>query len=104
MNSITPRELKQKIEQGGQILLIDVREENERALCHIGGTHIPLAQIPSRAAEIPNEGSVVIYCRSGGRSGKAIEYLESLGYKNLQNLAGGILRWSDEVDSSVVKY
>jgi rhodanese-related sulfurtransferase len=104
MNSITPRALKQKIEQGEQILLIDVREESERAVCHIGGTLIPLAQVPARIAEIPRDGSVVVYCRSGVRSATAIEYLENQGYKNLQNLTGGILRWSDEVDSSVVKY
>lgn len=104
MNSITPKELKEKLDQGQNVVLIDVREENERALCHIGGTLIPLSQIPARAAEIPNQGNVVIYCRSGGRSGKAIEFLESQGYTNLQNLTGGVLRWSDDVDASVVKY
>ena len=104
MKSITPKELKLKIDQGESPVLIDVREENERALCHIGGTLIPLAQIPARSAEVPRQGEVVIYCRSGGRSGKAIEFLESQGYTNLTNLVGGVLRWSDEVDASVQKY
>jgi rhodanese-related sulfurtransferase len=104
MKSITPKELKDKLDQGDEVVLIDVREQNERELCHIGGTLIPLSQIPARSAEIPKQGDVVIYCRSGGRSGQAIEFLESQGYTNLINLAGGVLRWSDDVDSSVVKY
>lgn len=104
MNSVTPKELKQQLDRGEEILLIDVREQNEREICQIGGTLIPLAEVPSRMSEIPRDGAVVVYCRSGGRSGRAIEFLEGQGYTNLVNLAGGVLRWSDEVDSSVVKY
>ena len=104
MQSITPKELKQKLDQGEPVVLIDVREENERTVCHIGGTLIPLAQIPARSAEIPKQGQVVVYCRSGGRSAKAVEFLEGQGYTTLQNLVGGVLRWSDEVDASVQKY
>lgn len=104
MQSITPRELKARLDQGEHLTLIDVREENERAICQIGGKLIPLAQVPDRAAEIPRDSTVVVYCRSGGRSGRAIEFLEGQGYTNLINLSGGVLRWSDEVDADVQKY
>lgn len=104
MKTIEPKELKAKLDSGEKLALIDVREENEREICHIGGTLIPLAQVLERSAEIPQDLPVVIYCRSGGRSGKAVEALEAKGFTNLYNLVGGVLRWSDDVDSSVVKY
>jgi adenylyltransferase/sulfurtransferase len=104
MKTIEPKELKAKLDSGEKLTLIDVREENEREICHIGGTLIPLAQVVERRAEIPQDLPVVVYCRSGGRSGRAIEALEAQGFSNLYNLVGGVLRWSDEVDGSVVKY
>ena len=104
MQSILPKELKQRLDQGENLTLIDVREENERDICHIGGSLIPLAQVPERVNEIPRDTPVVVYCRSGGRSGKAIEYLQGQGFTNLINLSGGVLRWSDEVDASIEKY
>jgi sulfur-carrier protein adenylyltransferase/sulfurtransferase len=104
MKTIEPKELKAKLDAGEKLTLIDVREENEREICHIGGTLIPLAHVVERRAEIPQDLPVVVYCRSGGRSGRAIEALEGQGFSNLYNLVGGVLRWSDEVDSSVVKY
>jgi rhodanese-related sulfurtransferase len=104
MKTVEPRDLKRRLDAGEPIVLIDVREEKERALCHIGGTLIPLAQVLERKNEIPEQGEVVIYCRSGGRSGRAIEALEQIGYSNLTNLSGGILAWSDQVDPSVQKY
>lgn len=105
VNEITPKELKARMDAGEDLILIDVREPHERELCHIGGELVPLATVLDNLGKIPKDKPVVIYCRSGGRSGKVIEALQAqAGYTNLLNLAGGILRWSDEVDSSVQKY
>jgi adenylyltransferase/sulfurtransferase len=105
MREITPKELKAKLDAQEDIVLIDVRESFERDIASIGGTSIPLAEVINRAGEIPQDKPVVIYCRSGGRSGRACAELEQrFQYKNLINLAGGILRWSDDVDSTVRKY
>lgn len=101
---ITVEQLAALRSSGTPHTLIDVREPHEYDLCNLGGILIPLGQIPTRYSEVPREGRVVVHCRSGARSGKAVEYLQSLGYTNLENLAGGILAWSDRVDPSVPKY
>jgi molybdopterin/thiamine biosynthesis adenylyltransferase/rhodanese-related sulfurtransferase len=105
MKEITPRELKAKLDAKEDFTLIDVREPFERDIATIGGVSIPLAEVVNRAGEIPKDKPVVIYCRSGGRSGRACAELEQrFQFKNLINLAGGILRWSDDVDPAVKKY
>lgn len=102
VSQITPQELKARLDSGEQIPLIDVREPSERSVGSIGGVLIPLSEVLSRVAEIPREGPVVVYCRVGGRSSRAIEELQKLHhYTNLINLAGGILRWREEVDPSL---
>lgn len=105
MKEITVKELKEKIDQKADIQLIDVREFNEREFANIGGEHIPLGTIPQNVDKLSKEKEVVIYCRSGSRSGQVVRYLETnYGFQNVYNLKGGILAWSDEVDSSVKKY
>ncbi len=82
--------------------LVDVREPNEYAKGHIDGSvHIPLGQIPTRFDEIPKDRPVVVQCRLGGRSAKAVEYLQSQGYTNVRNLTGGIQAWAREIDPSI---
>lgn len=105
MKTVTPKELKEMLDKGDALTLIDVREPKEQAICSLGGNLMPVGSIPERVSEIPRDGTVIVYCRSGGRSGSAVEYLErNHGFENLYNLTGGILRWSDEVDPSVTKY
>jgi len=105
MKEITGPELKAKMDKGDTFQLIDVREDNERAFTNIGGEHIPMGQIVTNLEKISRDKEVVIYCRSGGRSGQVINYLETnQGFTNLINLKGGVLAWSDQVDSSVKKY
>jgi rhodanese-related sulfurtransferase len=105
MKEITPRELHARIAQGNAPFLVDVREAHEREIASLGGLHIPLAQLAERHTEIPKDVEVVIYCRSGGRSGRACEGLaKSFGFTNLVNLVGGTLRWSDDVDPAMEKY
>jgi rhodanese-related sulfurtransferase len=94
MQTITPDQLKMRLDQGEEIAMIDVREPEEIAQGMISGArHIQLATIPERLSEIAKDKETIIICRSGNRSGRAIEYLESLGYTNLVNLAGGMLEW-----------
>ncbi len=85
--------------------LIDVREPYEYEIANLGGLLIPLKTVAENAAKISLDKKVVIHCRSGKRSGDAIRLLESrFGFQNLYNLAGGILAWSDQVDTSMAKY
>ena len=106
MPEITATELKQRLDSGDDIQLIDVREADEVAKARIpGAIHIPLAQVTARASEIDPSRETVIHCKMGGRSARAIEALKSSGHTgNLINLKGGITAWSNEVDPTVPKY
>ena len=106
MEEITPAELKQRLDNGDDIQIVDVREDNEVAVGRIPNSiHIPLGQVFNRMSEIDSGRETVMYCKMGGRSARAIEALQRSGFKGkLVNLKGGILRWSDEVDPSVPKY
>ncbi len=98
-------ELKQMLESGEEVVLIDVREKDEFEIAQINGKLIPLSEIQERWSEIPHQGKVIIHCRSGVRSANVIRFLsDQHGYSNLINLKGGILAWSAEIDSSVPKY
>ena len=106
MEEITSTELKQRLDKGDDIQIIDVREANEVAIGRIpNSVHIPLAQVLARMDEIDPNRETVVHCKMGGRSARAIDALQRSGYQGkLMNLTGGILRWSDEVDPSVPKY
>ena len=106
MEEISATELKQRIDNGDDIQIIDVREANEVAYCSIPNTiHIPLAQVLSRMDEIDPNRETVVHCKMGGRSARAIDALQRSGFAGkLINLRGGILGWSDEVDPTVPKY
>jgi rhodanese-related sulfurtransferase len=105
MKEITVLELKSKMDGGEDFQLIDVREENEREFANIGGEHIPMGSIAEKIDMISKDKEVVIYCRSGSRSGQVVNFLEmNHGIEKLYNLKGGILAWSDEIDTSIKKY
>jgi len=105
MKEITVQELKTKIDNSDDFQLIDVRENNEREFTNIGGDHIIMGSIVQNIDKISKEKEVVIYCRSGSRSGQVVNFLETNhGFKNLLNLKGGILAWADEIDDSIKKY
>src|ERR1044072_1068353 len=106
MEEITATELKQRLDNGDDIQIVDVREDNEVAIGRIpNSVHIPLAQVLNRVDEIDPSRETVVHCKMGGRSARAIDALQRSGFKGkLTNLKGGILRWSDEVDPSVPKY
>jgi adenylyltransferase/sulfurtransferase len=105
MKEITVQELKVKLDQGVDFQLIDVREDNERAFTNIGGDHIAMGTVVQNLDKISKDKDVVIYCRSGSRSGQVVNFLEmNHGFKNLYNLKGGILAWADQIDDSIKKY
>ncbi len=106
MHETTAAELKEKLDNGENIQLIDVRQPDEYAFAKIKGAKlIPLGDIMRRMDEIDESKETVIHCKAGGRSAKAIEFLEKAGFRGkLSNLKGGITAWSNEVDSSVPKY
>jgi len=106
-SEITALELKVKRDEKQNFLLLDVREPNEYEIAHIeGSTLLPLSQLPGRFHELDQfKGKeIVVHCKSGVRSKKAIDFLKQQGFTRLVNVAGGILGWSDQVDSSVPKY
>lgn len=94
---ITIEELKERMDKGEQLNLIDVREEYEFDEFNIGAILIPLGELPDRLEEIEawKEQEILIHCRSGVRSGRAKEYLTSEGYTNVRNVLGGMLAWQE---------
>jgi molybdopterin/thiamine biosynthesis adenylyltransferase/rhodanese-related sulfurtransferase/molybdopterin converting factor small subunit len=102
---ITSLELKQRVDKGDKLTLVDVREPNEYQINRIPGTVlIPLGDIPRRYNELDPNDEIVVHCKMGGRSAKAADFLRSVGYKRVLNLKGGILDWIDKVDPSQPKY
>ncbi len=96
MENITVEELKQRMDNGEQLHILDVREPQEHEEFNIGGTLIPLGQIRSMDVdelEPLREEELILYCRSGNRSGQACMILETLGFTNVKNLTGGMLEW-----------
>lgn len=99
MQTITVEELKARLDKGEHVNLLDVREDHERAEFNIGGTHIPIGKIQSMQFEDIEDWKdkeVVVYCRSGNRSGMASLFMEQVGFKNPVNLVGGMLAWQDK--------
>jgi sulfur-carrier protein adenylyltransferase/sulfurtransferase len=101
---IQPEQLKRRLDAGEDLFILDVREPHEYQICNLGGYLIPLGELPKRVHELDSSREIVAHCRSGVRSGKAVDFLRQAGFKKVTNLAGGILAWSDKVDSSVPKY
>ena len=105
MKEISVQELKQLIDSKADFQLIDVREPHEVDICEIGGELIPMIDVPHNMDKISKDKQVVVHCRSGGRSGQIIQFLEkNHGFTNLYNLKGGILAWAKEIDTSMPTY
>lgn len=90
---ITVADLKAKLSGSAAPLLLDVRENDERAQFSIGGLHIPLGQLGARIGEVPKDKELVVYCHAGGRSAMAVTQLQSAGYTKTFNLKGGMVAW-----------
>lgn len=104
---MTPTELKQRLDRGERLTIIDVREPYEWEIGNLadyGARLIPMAELGERLDEIDPADEIVLQCRSGSRSARALKFLRGHGYERLHNLKGGILAWADEVDPSIPKY
>ncbi len=101
---ITPCEFKSRLDRGDDLFILDVREPHEYQITNLQGHLIPLGELPRRIHELDSSREIIAYCRSGRRSAEAVDFLRKSGFRNILNLKGGILAWSDEVDSSIPKY
>ncbi|MGH9865754.1 MAG: molybdopterin-synthase adenylyltransferase MoeB [Candidatus Acidiferrales bacterium] len=101
---ITAKQLKQRLDRGDDLYILDVREPHEYQICNLNGHLIPLGELPKRVSELDSSREIVAHCRSGKRSAEAVEFLTKAGFRKIWNLKGGILAWSDEVDPSMPKY
>ncbi len=103
--TLSVQDLKTRLDGKEKFVLLDVREQFEFDICRIAGsTLIPLSELPSRMSELDSADEIVIHCKSGVRSAKALKLLKEAGFAKLWNVAGGISAWSDEIDPSVPKY
>lgn len=101
-NEISPNQAKEWMTSKNDIQIIDVRESFEFGLGNIGGVNIPLSKLDQNLEMISKEKQVIVVCKSGGRSSKAITKLKELGYLNIVNLSGGLLQWKKEIDSTLI--
>jgi adenylyltransferase/sulfurtransferase len=105
LSEIDPVEVKKKIDRGDRFNLIDVREPHEYQINRIPTSRlIPLGTLPNELPSLDPNAEYVMQCKSGARSGKATDFLRQAGFKNVRNMKGGILAWSDKVDPTVPKY
>ncbi len=101
---ISVEQLKEKMDRQERFVLLDVREPHEHELARIAGSMlIPLGTLPQRAAELDKKSPIVVHCKSGGRSAKAVKLLLEKGFQAV-NVAGGITAWSERVDPSIPTY
>ena len=102
---MSSNELKARLESGDRPFLLDVRNPEEILICRIeGATLIPLPELPKRLDELDRNREIVVHCKSGGRSAKAVDLLKAAGFDRVANLSGGILGWIDAVDPSLNRY
>ncbi len=103
--SLEVEDLQKLIQSGSPVVILDVREERENAICSIPGSIlIPLGQLSEQLAELAKEKKIVVHCHHGGRSARAVAYLLEKGYKDVHNLKGGIHAWSERIDPKVKTY
>ena len=101
---IRVEELKQRLDAGENLFLLDVRDESEYEISNIGGQLIPLPELAKRISELDANRNIVTVCKMGPRGAKAVQVLRKAGFTHVWNLTGGIHAWSDRVDRSVKKY
>jgi adenylyltransferase/sulfurtransferase len=101
---IQPEELKRRLDAREDIFVLDVREPHEYQIVNLKGRLIPLGDLPTRIHELDSSREIVVHCKSGMRSAKAVDFLRKSGFKRASNLTGGILAWADRIDRSLPKY
>jgi sulfur-carrier protein adenylyltransferase/sulfurtransferase len=104
IQGMTVEELKQRLDAGDDLFVLDVREPLEYQICNLGGHLIPLNDLPKRVGELDPSRETVVYCKMGGRSAQAVGFLKQAGFAKVHNLAGGIDAWAERVDPKMPKY
>lgn len=103
--TVTPTELRERLQGANPPLLLDVREPHEWEIARIAGARlVPLTTLAESIPTLDRDAEIVVHCKGGTRSAKAVRQLREAGFSRVWNLEGGILRWSDDVDPSVPKY
>jgi adenylyltransferase/sulfurtransferase len=97
-------ELKNRLDKGDDVYILDVREPNEYEIANLGGHLIPLSELPGRVGELDPYKEIVVHCKSGIRSAKAVQFLQKAGFTKTRNLAGGIDAWAKKFDSEMARY
>ena len=104
-HEISPRELKNKLDQDQQLVLLDVREPSEYEIVHLeGATLIPLNDLRQNVDQLNPQSEIITYCHHGMRSLHAAAFLYQSGLQNVKSLAGGIDLWAAEIDSTLSRY
>ena len=101
---ISVQDLKQKLDNGESVNVLDVREPHEYEVANIGARLIPLGELPQRLVELDQDENFAVHCKTGGRSARAVKLLQDAGFQNVYNVKGGINAWSEEIDPSIPKY
>ncbi len=102
---VTPEEVKRRLGKGDSLLLLDVREPVEYAICKLPDSKlIPLGQIPDRVRELDSAQDIILYCHHGVRSLQAAQFMREAGFKRVWSMKGGIEAWSERIDASVPRY
>jgi len=105
MQEIDVKTLNLKLSNKEDFILLDVRTEQEVFISKIKGSiHMPMNDVPARMIELDKEKEIIVQCKSGKRSAKVCEYLLNNSFNNVKNLKGGIISWSEEIDSSIIVY
>lgn len=105
MQTISPETLKQRLDNGDPLVLIDVREDWEYQTCHIEGSrHVPMSQVMGQLDSLDKAAETVFICHHGMRSQQVAQYLETQGFSRVYNLEGGIDQWAKTVDPDMEQY
>ena len=105
IDEVTPEQVRDMQARNESVVYLDVREPNEWNIAHLDGAKLlPVNSITQRASELDTASEMVIYCKTGIRSARALNELRGLGFRKLWNLKGGITAWAEEVDSSMPVY
>jgi adenylyltransferase/sulfurtransferase len=101
---IQVEDFKRRLDAKEDVFVLDVREPHEYQICNLGGYLIPLNDLPKRVSELDSSREILVHCKMGGRSAKAVAFLQQSGFTKVHNLAGGINAWAERVDPKVPKY
>jgi adenylyltransferase/sulfurtransferase len=101
---ITVEELKSHLDRGEDLFILDVRQPHEYEINNLNGVLIPLDQLPSRVSELDSSRDIVVHCKMGARSARAVDFLRQAGFRKIRNLVGGIDAWAERIDPTMSRY